>query len=163
ERFERHRADLAHADRVISPSHFLAGLFERAGFLRASECVVLKAGYPGPVFPPRRRDPRRPLRARYVGGIYPSKGVHVLVRALRELAGEPLELSVHGHLDWFPDYAAGLRAEAADLAVTFHGPFEPARVDEVLSRLDLLVVPSIWYENMPITIHEAHRHGMPVV
>jgi glycosyltransferase involved in cell wall biosynthesis len=47
--------------------------------------------------------------------------------------------------------------------VQFHGPFEPSQVDAVLSGLDLLVVPSVWYENMPITIHEAHRHGIPVV
>jgi glycosyltransferase involved in cell wall biosynthesis len=124
---------------------------------------VRKAGYPGPRRAPRVSDPARPLRVGYVGGIYPSKGVHVLVDALRELAGEPVELSVHGILDWFPDYVADLRARASGLPVTFHGRFEPSRVDEVLGTLDVLCVPSVWYENMPITIQEAYRNGLPVV
>ncbi len=163
ERFERHRADLAAADVILSPSRFLAGLFERAGFVRPDRCVVLKAGYPGPVYPPRTRDPGRPLRAGYVGGIYPSKGVHVLIRAFRHLRCDPVELHVHGHLDWFPEYVADLRLAAEGSPVRFHGPFDPGRVDQVLSGLDCLVLPSVWYENMPITIHEAHRHGIPVV
>jgi len=162
-RFERHRADLARAHVVIAPSRFLADTFEAAGWLRAADCEVLRAGYPGPRFPPRRRATGRPLRVGYLGGIYFSKGVHVLVDAFRHLRGEALELSVHGHLDWFPDYAEGLRHAAAGLPVHFRGPFAPERVDEVLSELDLVVVPSVWYENMPITIHEAHRHGIPVV
>ncbi len=163
ERFERHRADLRSAHVILSPSRFLAGLFERAGFLRAEECTVLKAGYPGPVFPARRRDPLTKLRVGYVGGIYFSKGVHVLVRAFALLRRDPVELHVHGHLDWFPDYASRLRDEADGSPVIFHGPFDPHRIDAILSGLDLLVLPSVWYENMPITIHEAHRHGIPVV
>ena len=105
----------------------------------------------------------RALRVGYVGGIYYSKGVHVLVGAFRHLRGEPVELAIHGHLDWFPDYVAGLRRTAEGSAVRFVGPFDPGSVDAVLSQLDLLVLPSVWYENMPITIHEAHRHGIPVV
>lgn len=163
-RLERHRADLARAHVVISPSRFLAGLFEQAGLVRASECEILKAGYPGPVFPPRRRDPARPLRIGYVGGIYPSKGVHVLMEALGLLAVDTsFEAHVHGHLDWFPDYVAGLRRAAAGTPVHFHGPYAASEVDRVLAGVDCLVLPSIWYENMPITIHEAHRHGLPIV
>jgi glycosyltransferase involved in cell wall biosynthesis len=163
ERLERHRADLAAAHVVIAPSRFLAREFEAAGCLRASDCEILRYGYPGPRVPPRRREPSRPLRVGYVGGIYPSKGVHVLVEAFRHLDGAALELHVHGHLDWFPDYAARLRQAAEGATVRFHGGFPAERVDEVLSHLDLLVVPSVWYENMPITIQEAHRHGIPVV
>jgi glycosyltransferase involved in cell wall biosynthesis len=162
-RHERHRADLAQADVVISPSRFLAGVFEGAGFRPPGSIQVLKAGYPGPVRPPRRRDPSRSLRVGYVGGIYFSKGVHVLVEAFARLGDAAVELEIHGHLDWFPDYVGGLRRAAAGARVSFAGPFEPARIDEVLAGLDLLVVPSVWYENMPITIHEAHRHGLPVV
>ncbi len=164
ERFERHRADFALVDRVISPSHFLAGLFDRAGFLRADDCLVLRAGYPGDVGPPRRH-PRgeRTFRVGYVGGIYFSKGLHVLVEAFRFLRDDDVELHVHGHLDWFPDYVDGLERAAEGSRVIFHGPFPPAEVDRVLAGLDTLALPSVWYENMPITINEAFRNGMPPV
>lgn len=162
-RFERHRADFAAADVVVAPSRFLARQFEAAGFRRAEDCEILLYGYPGTLHPPRRRDPSRKLRVGFVGGIYPSKGVHVLVKAFRHLVGEPVTLRVHGHLDWFPDYAAELRREAEGLDVTFAGGFAREAAEGVLSNLDLLVVPSIWYENMPITIYEARRHGIPVV
>ncbi len=162
-RFERHRADLAAAHVVISPSRFLARTFAQAGFRAEGEFEILKAGYPGLRKPARRRDLTRPLRVGYAGGIYFSKGVHVLVRAFRHLRCDPVELAVHGHLDWFPDYAAELRREAEGSPIRFHGPFDPGAVDAVFAQLDLLVVPSVWYENMPITIHEAYRHGIPVV
>ena len=45
----------------------------------------------------------------------------------------------------------------------FAGPFDNRDVDRVLAGLDVLVLPSVWHENMPITIHEAHRHGIPIV
>ncbi len=163
ERFEQHRRHLACADHIVSPSHFLAGLFEQAGFLRADRCTILRAGYPGPVRPPRRRDRAAPLRVGYVGGIYFSKGVHLLVAAFGQLTDAACELHVHGHLDWFPDYADELRREAQGRAVHFHGPFDPPRIDEILGEIDVLVVPSVWYENMPITINEAFRNGIPVV
>ena len=161
-RFDQHRKDLAAAHHVISPSHFLVREFERAGFVRADECSVLKAGYPGTLRAPRTRR-RGPLRVGYVGGIYEAKGVHVLVRAFAHLRGVPAELHVHGHTDWFPDYVAGLRRDAEGLAVTFHGHFDPPRIDEILGAIDVLVVPSIWIENMPITIQEAFRNGLPVI
>ena len=163
ERLDVHRRDLACADEIIAPSHFLLERFAEAGFLEPARCTVAKAGYPGPVREPRRRDPARPLRAGYVGGIYPSKGVHVLMDAMARLGDAPVELDVHGHLDWFPDYVEDLRRRADGAAVRFHGPFDPPRLDEILATLDCLVVPSIWYENMPITVHEAFRNGIPVV
>lgn len=162
-RFERHRIDLAAAHVVISPSLFLASTFEQAGFRPAHAFEILKAGYPGPLHAPRRRDLAQPLRVGYVGGIYASKGVHVLVRAFRHLVGEPIELDVHGHLAWFPDYVAELRRAAEGSTIRFRGPFDPGGVDAVLAELDVLVLPSLWYENMPITIHEAYRHGIPVI
>ncbi len=163
ERFEQHRRDIASADVLIAPSRFLAEKFAQAGFFEAERAHVLKAGYPGPLREPRRRARGTPLRVGYVGGIYFSKGVHVLVRAMRHLEGEPIQLDVHGHLDWFPDYADELRSAAEGTSTRFHGPFAPERLDSVLAEHDVLVVPSVWYENMPITIQEAFRNGLPVV
>lgn len=163
ERFEQHRADLRCADAIVAPSHYLAETFERAGFLEAADAVVLKAGYPGPLLPPRTREAGRPLRVGYVGGLYTSKGVHVLVDAFARLKDVPCELHVHGHLDWFPEYVADVKQRAAGLPVHFHGSFDPPQIDSILQGFDVFVLPSIWVENMPITIQEAFRNGLPVV
>jgi glycosyltransferase involved in cell wall biosynthesis len=163
ERLAAFRDGLRAADVVISPSRFLQDMLVGAGLWDAERAVVMKAGYPGPVGEPRTRDASRPLRVGYVGGIYPSKGVHVLVQAFGHLADAPAELHVHGHLDWFPGYVAELRAAADGHSVHLHGPFDPDHLDRVLAGLDALVVPSIWFENMPITIQEAFRTGLPVV
>lgn len=163
DRLETSRWFLRAADRVVCPSHFLAERMVAAGVLRPEQVVVMPAGYPGPVHPLRPARRGGPLRVGYVGGIYPSKGVHVLVDAMRHVAPGAAELHVHGILDWFPDYVERLRAAAEGLPVTFHGRFEPATVDAVLQSVDVLVVPSVWYENMPLTIQEAFRNGVPVV
>jgi ribonucleotide reductase alpha subunit len=47
--------------------------------------------------------------------------------------------------------------------VQFHGRYPPSEVGHILSKLDVLVVPSRWYENAPLTIQEAFLSGIPVV
>jgi len=163
ERLEKHKGDLREADQVLSPSNFLADLFAKAGFFERNKCEVLKAGYPGPLHPARSHVRKGAFRVGYVGGIYPSKGVHVLVKAFQHLNDVFSELHVFGHLDWFPDYVAELEEAAADSPVHFHGHFEPSEIDEILGEVDCLVLPSVWYENMPITVHEAYRNGLPVI
>ena len=157
-----HRHFLRAAQAVVSPSRFLIDRFDEAGFLDPARRFVLKTGYPGPVRP-LREAPRGTLRVGYVGGVYPSKGVHVAVAAFCELRDVDAELRVHGVLEWFPDYVDELRTMAGSARVRFEGPFDPREVDRVFGELDLLVVPSVWYENMPITIHEAFRNALPVL
>lgn len=163
ERHALHKQSLSRVERVICPSRFLAERFIEAGMLREEQVVVMKAGYPGPRREARLSDASQPLRVGYVGGVYPSKGVHVLVEAFEHLRDVSAQLSIHGILDWFPDYVAELRSKAEGLPIDFVGRFEPDQLDIVLAGLDCLVIPSIWYENMPITIQEAYRNGLPAI
>ncbi|HVD45551.1 MAG TPA: glycosyltransferase, partial [Rubrobacter sp.] len=45
----------------------------------------------------------------------------------------------------------------------FPGPFSREELGSVLVDLDVLVVPSRWYENAPGVIFEAFAAGMPVI
>ncbi|HEX5012277.1 MAG TPA: glycosyltransferase [Planctomycetota bacterium] len=149
--------------RFIAPSRFLLERFVAAGWPREK---LVHADYGFPAAAPARRWPRAgPLRAGFVGTLSDYKGVEVFARAVARLpAGTPLRACIHGHLEWFPDVAARLAALAARTpALQLAGPFEAARRDEVLGALDLLVVPSLWWENSPLTIHEAWQRGVPVL
>jgi glycosyltransferase involved in cell wall biosynthesis len=62
------------------------------------------------------------------------------------------------------EYADDLRRIAAtNKRIQFHGPIENAMVPQTLARLDVLVVPSIWYENAPLVVTEALSVGTPVI
>ena len=103
----------------------------------------------------------------YVGAVAPHKGVHLLVEAFTALAarhgGRSIELRIHGSLACFPAYVAQLRAQAGTAPIAFLGEFDNGRADEVYAELDALVIPSIWWENAPLTLAEARLAGRPVI
>ncbi|HEX6811368.1 MAG TPA: glycosyltransferase [Planctomycetota bacterium] len=157
---------LARADRVIAPSSFLAAIYERHG-LPAGKVMHLAYGLDPERFaqmPPRKPAPGVPhLDVGYIGSISRHKGVHVLLDALHYAATPQLRLHLHGSRDSQPGFSEALVDGIVDQRVTFHGPFEPAQLGSVLAALDVLVVPSLWYENTPFAVLEAMLAGVPVV
>jgi glycosyltransferase involved in cell wall biosynthesis len=163
---------LASAQAVIAPSRFLRSVFEAQGFpagriellpygLDAARFRSTKAHTRGDAAAPA--DGVRPLRVGYTGSISRHKGVHVAIAAVRA-AGPAVELHVHGGLESHPDYTDELRQQAGDdPRIVFHGRFEPTQLGKVLASLDVLVVPSLWYENTPFSVLEALHFGLPVV
>lgn len=88
-----------------------------------------------------------------------------MIQAMRRLEGcTALELQVYGRPDFDRRYHARLTALAAgDARIRFCGTFPNAQIGEVLSAMDVLVVPSIWYENAPLVVYEAQAAGCAVV
>jgi glycosyltransferase involved in cell wall biosynthesis len=150
---------------VIAPSRFLAERY--APFVAPDRLHISRYGLDLAPFQSRHRpQPDGTLRIGFTGQIAPHKGVHLLVEALRALQtrGRPVELHIYGGLEARPDYVARLRRLAGDdRRIQLHGRFENSRVAEILMGLDVAVVPSIWYENSPLAIMEAHAAGTPVV
>ncbi|MCC7173135.1 MAG: glycosyltransferase family 4 protein [Planctomycetes bacterium] len=148
----------------VAPSNFLAQRLRGLG-LDGEKIVVSDYGFP-PLTPPRRspRQPGAPLRLGYLGTIADYKGVDVLVDAFARLPAGAATLVVHGALDWFPDYVGRLRAAIRPgSGLELAGPLAAGDAPRFLAGLDALVVPSIWFENSPLTIHEAFQCGVPVV
>ena len=111
---------------------------------------------------PRPAGTRR--RLGYVGTMAPHKGVHVLLEAAAGLRGAEWTLDLFGNVDLDPDYGARLRALAHGNAhVRLRGPVPPDAQEPMWDSLDLLIVPSLWWENSPLTVLEALAAGIPVV
>jgi glycosyltransferase involved in cell wall biosynthesis len=160
------REALLEADCIVAPSYFLRSVFARNGVpeerievrsygLDRRRLQSLEAGRRG-----SRRD--GPLRVGYIGTLSHYKGVHVLIEAL-EHTSAPLEVRIHGRFEDYPEYSAELRRRAAEEPrVAFPGPFGVEELGSVLAELDLVVVPSIWFENTPFAVLEAFAAGVPV-
>jgi glycosyltransferase involved in cell wall biosynthesis len=86
----------------------------------------------------------------------------VLLEAFEELPPDA-RLSVAGSPGYEPAYAEWLQRAARHPGIRFVGAVAPADVPAFLAGADALVVPSIWNENSPLTIHEGFLAGIPVV
>ena len=53
--------------------------------------------------------------------------------------------------------------EKAGSNVRYVGPYEQGQVDRLMAAMDVVVVPSIWWENSPVVIQEAFRNRRPVI
>ena len=153
---------LTRASRIIAPSESLRDEFVRHGYARDRLEIVRYGVDPVPDATPARAASET-LRLGFIGSLNPPKGAHVLIDAVRELAGD-LTLDVYGDPSQFPDYSADAHARArGDDRIRFLGRVEPSAVPGVLAGLDALVVPSIWPENTPFVVLEARAAGRPVV
>ncbi len=100
----------------------------------------------------------------YVGTISEHKGVHVLIKAVHRLANKDIEVRIYGKSDDFPGYTAELRSIfEGDERIKFCGTFPNHEIGMIMSSLDALVVPSIWYENTPLVVYSAQAAGCPVI
>lgn len=147
----------------IAPSQFLRQQFIDHGLIAPDRIVYSDYGFVVEPFRARHRRASTVLRVGYVGTISEFKGVHLIIDALREVRDDSIECRIYGDLDVFPDYRDRLLRAGTPPTVRYMGRFENARIADALADLDVLIVPSIWYENSPLTIHEAYLAGLPVL
>jgi len=148
---------------LISPSRFLIEQYAQVGFPR-DRFVHLENAVPVDRIRRIPWQPRDgPLRVTYLGALAWQKGVHLLAEAFDGLPPESARLQIWGNPAVFPDYASQVRGLLADPGAQFKGPIPNERVGEVLADSDVVVVPSLWYENSPVVIQEARAARVPVI
>jgi glycosyltransferase involved in cell wall biosynthesis len=105
------------------------------------------------------------LRIGFIGTLYHHKGAHLLLEAVRSLPADmPLKVKIYGDLEQFPEYARILRSAAGnDHRIEFCGTFLNPGIGEIFYGLDVLVIPSLWYENTPLVLYSAQAARVPVV
>jgi glycosyltransferase involved in cell wall biosynthesis len=154
-------------ERVIAPTKLTRDLLLRNGInprlLRISRYGIdtshIVAAPPSPTHP-------QVLRFGFMGGMVRHKGVHTLIKAFRGIPGmiAATELKIYGDPKRDPRYFKELEQLAAgDRRIQFMESFEGEKVGWILSEIDVLVVPSAWYENTPLVVYEAFASGTPVV
>src|SRR4030095_145748 len=143
------------ANLIVAPSRFLAGIFKRE--FRELEVKIISHGLNFNQLKPNEKRYTRDDRVVfcYAGSFNPHKGTHVLIEAFRRLNRSNALLKIYGS---GPEesYVKSLTSMAATNGnIEFCGVYPESQTGEVLSNVDVVVVPSLCYENYPMTLHEA--------
>jgi glycosyltransferase involved in cell wall biosynthesis len=153
-------------DQFIAPSNFLMKKFIEFGVPK-SKIKYLDYGFNTKSFLRFSKVDSEKFRFGYLGTFIPSKGVHVLVEAFNRITSQNAELRIHGRFSpyhpGFEDYPNYLKSLGNNERIHWCGEFNNEDIARILSEIDTLVVPSIWHENSPLTIHEAFLARVPVI
>lgn len=162
-RGRRLRNAMQHADMLVAPTPFVYGWYKDHN-VAAEQLLVLEPGLEAVRrnfdFPVRKTVD--PLRFAYIGGLSWQKGIHILIKAFQQVSG-PWELWIAGDKSTAPKYVAQLRNEARSHRIQFLGKLRRRQVWETLAQVDVVLVPSLWYETFSFIISEAFMMGVPVI
>ncbi len=163
--------------RVLGVSRFVSELFIANGVERdrvetmpiGSRAVEIAAEHEELIFePPRAFEGStriRPLRLVFLGYDHPYKGLHTLADALELIVPDLLaqvDLSVFAQNGARSEWRFR-RLEPRLARLSYHHGYTPQDVPWMLGGRDLGVVPSIWWDNGPQTVHELLACGVPVL
>jgi glycosyltransferase involved in cell wall biosynthesis len=158
-------------DHFVAPSHFLADRYIAWGIPKDRMSVIEN------LVVPSRATNRRPeangrgglLRVGFFGQISALKGINVFLEAaeiMEQRKVTNIVFEIYGDYSGAPpDFQAEFISRLKNVGrnVKFHGPYDQYRVDALMQAVDLVVVPSIWWENSPLVIQEALRNRRPIV
>ena len=150
---------------LIAPSRFLREKY--IGFGVPPEKIIYSDyGMDTKIVKKSQRSPSDKLIFGFMGTFMPTKGVHVLIDAFAKVPEDRAELKIYGyapneyHLEYLDLIEKKLKEKNN---IKMMGKYDIKNIPEILSEIQVLVVPSIWWENSPLTIHEAFMAGVPVI
>ena len=159
-RLSHARQLLTGASAIVAPTRFLADRVQAEHGALPIQLIPFGMPTDRLRLNTRRYAPAAPITFGYAGALQRFKGVHLLVAAFKRLAAPQARLVIYG--------AGPLEAEVRSAAtddprIRVAGAYTPDQLGAVLQAMDVMVVPSLWHENLPLTMLEAHAGGVPVL
>lgn len=153
-------------DRFVVTNAFAHTQMLRAGFPEQRLSLIptfvnTDAFHPGPT--------QRDDIVAYSGRLEPIKGVDVLLDAVAELSvrrpdvGWRFVLAGSGEPQYVERLQGKVHASGLANKVAFAGPLATPDLVRLLSRSQLSVLPSLWFENLPNSLLESYACGTPVL
>ncbi|MHC4593571.1 MAG: glycosyltransferase family 4 protein [Planctomycetota bacterium] len=148
-------------DMFIAPSHNLKDEFIKFGIPTDKIIYSCHGHLAGWVRNVTKKSTK--LRFGFVGMIAKHKGIDILIEAFNRVKKKDVELNIFGGCNVNLRYCKRLERSIKNPAIRLRGEFKHNNISDVYSEIDVLVLPSICFENAPMTICEAFTARIPVI
>jgi glycosyltransferase involved in cell wall biosynthesis/MoaA/NifB/PqqE/SkfB family radical SAM enzyme len=164
QRMKETRSIIDKVDLFIAPSNYLRNRFIKDFKVPENKIIYLDYGFPTEYLTPMRKSSeKKEFTFGYIGTHIPAKGINQLIEAFAQIE-ESASLLIFGRESGESTKALKTLAQTSKNTVEFAGEYVNQNLaDVVFSKVDCIVVPSIWAENSPLVIHEAQACKIPVI
>jgi glycosyltransferase involved in cell wall biosynthesis len=142
---------------ILAPSQFVIDKHREYGFFRDSKFLHLPLGIESDDV---IKQHNKIVNIVYFGQLVSHKGIAILLRAFSEIENDNIKLHIAGT---GPLLKSLKEAHKRDQRITFYGFITGNKKIDLWRKADITVVPSVWYENSPVTIYEAFKNKAAVI
>lgn len=149
----------SNVDVVVGVSRFVLQRICNNGYFKRSNKVVIRNAQELPGIEKESYwDGKRPLIVGYIGTIAKNKGVEDLINAFKALSINA-ELSLAGKgSHQYEEYVKEMAS--SDNRIKFLGY---TKSTDFYNKIDICVLPSVWFDTFPGVAYESCAHSVPVV
>ena len=154
-----HKVDL-----FIAPSNYLRNRFIKDFGMPDSKIMYLDYGFPTEYLNQTEKYKEKiNYTFGYIGTHIPAKGINILIEAFKQIE-EKATLKIFGRASGQSTNSLKELTKNSKNKIEFSGEYINKNLaNDVFSKIDCIVVPSIWGENSPLVIHEAQACKVPVI
>jgi glycosyltransferase involved in cell wall biosynthesis len=153
------RQALGGAQQIISPSQWLLDLHLQKGFFKKQKTIVR------PNFQINKQTPKqinKPVHFIFSGQLEKHKGIDILIEAWEkaDLSPEVARLSIAGGGSLLNSVKEKCQATSN---LNYVGHLNHENMDKLLKQADVMILPSLVYENSPTSLWEAAKYGLHAI
>ena len=144
-------------DWFIAPSQFLIDKLKTYGFFKDSKTTKIPLGIE---FNNKKEKTYDNIDILYAGNLSKNKGVQILIEAFKRIKYANISLHILGK---GVDEAEFKKSARKDKRIIFHGFITGKNLVNFYQKSNICVIPSICYDNSPMTIYESFMSGTVVI
>ncbi|MDU7198518.1 glycosyltransferase [Phytobacter diazotrophicus] len=152
---------------IVAPNRFMVDLFLRYG---VNSRLIHEINFGIDIdrkninLPLKNLEAGKCIRLGFIGTLAPHKGCHIAIDAVKSLPDGFASLTIYGSGADFPEYVKSLEESIIpNDNIKFCGTFPNKDIFTIFESIDVLIVPSVWFENTPLVIYSAQASNCPVI
>lgn len=145
-------------DLMIAPSNFMINKYRENNFFNDTECIKIPLGIDFERVKTIKSYDN--IDITYIGSLGKHKGVDTLINAFKEIPDDNVKLHIIGK---GYDEEEFKKMALEDNRITFHGFVNNEDIKKYYSLSNIIVIPSICYDNSPMVIYESFATATPVI
>jgi glycosyltransferase involved in cell wall biosynthesis len=151
-------------DGFITPSQYLANTYIKNNFVK-NKFFVIWNGLDINRFSKIKKIPSPLVRFTFIGHLGKHKGVHLIIEALNHLKKykKKIFLNVTGTGEELNNLQHQVEKYKLTNIVKFWGKVDHSQIENAYKETDILILPSRWPENQPVSITEAMACSTPII